>query len=131
ESDPRAGSPVLRRAVISTTEAETADLDFSAVLERRPAFRAMLVAGAICIVAALLALTDPLLARVALARLVKPFGTDAWPKKHDLAFRDPPTRLAAGQPFDVELFDRGGNLPQEVQIHYLYNNDGEKLEEVE
>ena len=44
----------------------------------------------------------------AVVRLVAPWGGTDWPRANHLAFRDPPTRLAVGQTFEVELFDRGG-----------------------
>jgi hypothetical protein len=42
-----------------------------------------------------------------------------------------PTRIAAGQAFEVELIDRGGPLPAEVRLHYRFEEDGQVREEAE
>ena len=41
-------------------------------------------------------------------------------------FRDPPTRLAAGQTFEVELVDTAGQLPDDVRIEYRTSHDGRR-----
>ena len=131
ENDPQAGSAALRRAVIVETTAAVERLNIDEVLERRPARGALAGASAVSALAALAVAFDPLSARLAVARLVRPFGDDAWPRKHDLAFIKPPARVAAGQTFEVELRDRNGTPPDDVRIHYLYDNDGHPTEEVE
>jgi hypothetical protein len=131
ENDVQAGSAALRRAVIVETTAAVERLNIAEALERRPARRALGAAGAIFCLALLAIACDPLSARLALARLIKPLGGDAWPRKHDLAFVRPPSRIASGQTFEVELQDRNGAPPDEVRIHYLYDNDGHPTEEVE
>ncbi|MCH5377359.1 MAG: hypothetical protein JJ992_25640, partial [Planctomycetes bacterium] len=52
-----------------------------------------------------------------------PWQHAPWPRRHALAFVDPPTRLAAGSDFEVELTDRHGELPEEVEIHYWADGD--------
>ncbi len=120
EDDPQAGSPALRRAVIHEATAEVERLDLQSVLDPHPARRAVFTAAGVALLALLLVALDPASAGLALARLAAPLGEAAWPKKNDLQFQDPPTRLALGQPFEVELIDRRGRLPEEVRIHYRF-----------
>ncbi|MEE8451710.1 MAG: hypothetical protein V3R99_07335 [Thermoguttaceae bacterium] len=131
--DPIAGSAALRRAVIARTEAETDRLDFSEVLDRRPSLRAAVTSAAVCLLGAILVLSDPLSSQIALARLANPLGSVAWPRKNHLAFRRPPDRVARGQAFEVELVDaRGARLPSPVTIHYrIEQADGTISEETE
>ncbi len=131
EHDPQAGSAALRRAVIVDTTDAVQRLNLDDVLERRPANRALAGAAAVLALALGIVICDPLSARLALARLARPFGDDAWPRKNHLEFIDPPQRIAAGQTFEVELRDKGGPPPAEIRIHYLYDNDGHATEEVE
>ncbi len=131
ENDPQAGSAALRRAVIVETTATVQRLNLDEVLERRPARRALAGAAAVLGLALVAVAFDPLSARLAVARLIRPFGDDAWPRKHDLEFIRAPGRIAAGQTFEVELRDRNGAPPLDVRIHYLYANDGHPSEEVE
>lgn len=131
QDDPAEGSAALRRAVVHEVEAEAARLDLDEALDARPTRNAMLAAGAALIVAMGLALLSPISARVALTRLIRPWGADAWPQRHHLAFREPVTRLASGQPFEVEVIDaEGARLPDTVWIEYRKSSlDGGFVEE--
>ncbi len=133
ETDPRAGSAALRRAVIIETASQVDQLDVSDVFERRPTRRALRMACAAMAVAIAIAILAPQSARLAVARLLRPFGDDAWPRYYSVEFRETPTRLAAGQPFEVELVnDARHRLPEMVRIHYRYESDsGAGEEEVE
>ncbi len=122
DDDPLAGSAAMRQAVIRQATAQLDQLDLRDVIDRRPAVRAAVVAGGMVLIAGLLVARDPSSARVALARLIKPFGSGNWPQIHHLVFRDPPRRVALGEEFRVELVDaRGVPLPDEVTIHYRYD----------
>jgi hypothetical protein len=157
EEDPTAGSVGLRRAVIAQTTAETEPLDFRQALRSIPALRVALTASAVCLVALILVVADPLSCRTALARLVNPFGKVAWPQTYhlvllepvvwvrtpggmyqvpwdetdDLAGSEPITRVAKGGVFEAEVVDRDGQrLPSEVRIHYRFQGpDGRVAEE--
>lgn len=129
EDDPRAGSALLRRTVIAQTTAEAERLKLSDAIDWRPARRALGIAAAICAVAILLAALDPLGARMAVARLVQPFGGPAWPKANHLAFKNPPRRIALGQPFEVEVIDEWkARLPNEVRLFFRYHDDSQTVE---
>ncbi len=130
EFDPGAGSAALRRAVILQTESDVAGLDVSQVLEPGPTRRALAFAGSLALFAAVLVALAPGSARIALARLARPLGDDAWPRFYHVEFRAAPTRLAAGQNFEVELARGPGiRIPDDVQIHYRYQNGDETFEE--
>ena len=120
EHDPAAGSAAMRRAVIDEAAAQVGPLDLNAVIDRRPTRRALAVACGVGLLAALLLLVDGQSVRLALARLALPLGSTHWPKQNDLSFTDPPTRLALGKPFEVQLIDRNQKLPEEVRIHYRF-----------
>ncbi len=122
-ADARAGSLELRRAVIAQAEVAAQPLDFSACLDRRQSLRALCVAAALVAVVLAASLADGPSVALAAKRLLVPWGADAWPRRHMLEFVDPPTRLAAGQDFEVELVDANGQLPDQVQIHYWHEGD--------
>ena len=104
ESDPTAGSPALRRAVIGRAALEAEDLDFKAILNPRPALRAPGSAVLILAAAVLLGLDGPL-CRIALARMANPWGDLAWPRATHLELRHRVVRVARGQAFEVEVID--------------------------
>ncbi len=125
----QAGSAALRRAVIIQTETDVADLDVSEVLEPSATRRALAVAGGVLAAAALLAAISPASARIAVARLVRPLGDDAWPRFYHVEFRSSPQRLAAGQTFEVELLnDAQHRLPDEVRMQYRYATGDDTFE---
>ena len=131
EDDREAGSAALRRAVITDAEVELEDLDLRAVVDRRPAKRATAWAAAFCLVVALLALVDASSVRIAMVRLAQPLGDTHWPRANYLVLKSSPKRIAAGQTFEVELYDRNGHLPDEVRIHYRYDRRNPSTDETE
>jgi hypothetical protein len=133
EDDPLAGSAALRRAVIAQTTAETERLDFSDLLDPRLPLRAALTTAAVCLLAALLVLWDPPAARIAVARLINPFGSLAWPQRTHLLLRRQVSRVAKGQPFEVEVIAaKNTRLPPQVRIYYRFEGaEGTAAEENE
>lgn len=124
EIDPQAGSAALRRAVINQTASDVEPLDVSQVLESGPTKRALAVCGVALLLAGLFVAASPGDARIALVRLARPLGDDAWPRFYSVEFRSPPTRLAAGQNFEVELIrDVAHRVPDEVRMYYRYEAD--------
>ena len=124
EYDEMAGSAQLRRLVIAEAHNKVASLPLENVIEREPLRKAAaslaiaLVAVAICLA------VDPGAVRTALARLASPLGETQWPREHQLVFREIPTRLVAGQTFQVELIDTAGTLPDDVKIEYSATHNG-------
>lgn len=133
DEDPTAGSASLRQAIIAETATRSQGIDFSQVLDRRPAARAVAILAAACLVAGVLAWRAPVDAWTAVVRLANPFGGAAWPRTTHLAARRPVARVARGQPFEIEVIDaHGARLPPEVRIHYrTVSSDGVVVEEVE
>jgi hypothetical protein len=130
EDDPTAGSLALRRAVIVKTTADAERLDFDRALERRPVQRATLTAAAVVLVGLIVVAADPLSSRIAIARLVHPFGTVAWPQTTHLALHPRIDRVARGQAFELEVIDRdGAKLPEHARIFYRQTDANGKLVE--
>jgi len=133
EDDPVAGSAALRRAVIATTAAKAETIDFTSVVDRRPALGGVLLAVGACLVVGILLVLDTLSCQIAMARLAYPLGEMAWPRKNHLQLVERVDRVARGQPFEVEVIDAAGaRLPSRAEIHYRVGGpDGEPLEEVQ
>jgi hypothetical protein len=131
ENDPTAGSPALRRAVVTETSTVVEDLPLARIVDGRPLLRA---AGGVALVLAIVLgaiVVDFESVGTAMHRLVLPLGSTQWPRVHQLRFQDPPQRLAVGQPFEVELIDQHGKFPGQVKIHYRHQTDrGHRLESI-
>ncbi len=124
EDDPTAGSPALRRSVVAEAEALSAGLDFGQALDVGPSRRAAIAAAVVVAAAAVLALANPSAAQLALTRLALPWQEQPWPRRHELEFAKAPTRIAAGDDFEVELLDRRGTLPDVVRIELRHRAPG-------
>ena len=122
--DPTAGSLDLRRAVVAETEALSGEMDFQDVVEPRRPRRLLAAAGLVVIAAIAVAVASPTLVRLGLTRLATPWGNDAWPARHALAFAAAPRVLAVGDDFDVEVIDRNGELPDVVELQLRRLADG-------
>ena len=133
EDDPTAGSPELRRAVISRTTADVEPLEFADAINRRPARRAAIVAVAACLVVGIVAAVDPLTVQIAVARLASPLGKVAWPREYYLKMKDRVDRVALGQAFEIEVVDAfGSELPSNTRIFYRFQRpDGSTADESE
>ncbi|MEX2185890.1 MAG: hypothetical protein WD875_03810, partial [Pirellulales bacterium] len=126
EDDATAGSPALRRAVVNQTELELAELPIEAIVDRRPLRRAFAWAAVVGAIAVGCAIFNSAAVGTAVVRLLAPWGGADWPRANHLAFRDPPTRLAIGQTFEVELIETGGSLPDDVRIEYRFPRAGKR-----
>ncbi len=124
EEDQLAGSAQLRRLVVAEAQNTVESLPLDEVVERRPLRRAA-AALAVAAVAAIACLAfDAGAVRTALARLAVPLGSAQWPRQYHLAFRNVPTRMAAGQTLEVELVDTSGPLPDDVRFEFGVARDG-------
>ena len=120
EDDPTAGSADLRRAVVAEATARLEERDLGACLDRSRATKATIVAAAVCLFAVLIGACNTTASGLALKRMVMPWGSDDWPRRHELQFQNTPHRLAAGQDFVATLVDRNGALPEDVVVEYQY-----------
>ncbi len=131
DDDPLAGSAALRRAVVAQAAAEVEQLELREVVTRKPAVRALFGALIVAAIAAAVVLASPATSRTALARLINPLGDHQWPKRNKLVFVDPPTRIASGSLFDVDLIDENNHMPDQVFIDYRFADEGEDREVAE
>jgi hypothetical protein len=126
EDDQTAGSAQLRRLVVTEAQTAVEGLPLDEVVDRRPLRRAATWFAVAAAALLLCFVLDAAAVRTALARLAVPLGSTQWPRQHHLEFRDPPTRLAAGQTFEAELVDAAGELPDEVHIEYRTVHGGRR-----
>ncbi len=91
-ADDRYGSPALRDATVRQALAETDAIDFRQAIEPRPVARAAGMAAAALALGGLIVLTAPQVTRIALQRLMSPFGGPDWPQRHALRARRQRTR---------------------------------------
>lgn len=128
ESDQLAGSVALRRAVVIEATTRTEGIAWDRFVDAGPLRRAVVLALVPLIAVLALTLWRPQLVAVGAFRLAVPLGDTDWPRMHHLHFVKAPERLASGDPFEVELVDRGERLPDEVWIHYRFLRDGQPVE---
>ena len=125
DNDPTAGSARLRRELIARVTADTREVEFAAVLDRRPALRAVAALAAGLLLAGVLTASAPAVARIALARLANPFGRTAWPR----ATRPPVVAPPAVASLSVRLFPPGyTGLPPAAGERHLRGLAGTGIE---
>lgn len=126
ETDAMAGSAQLRRLVISEAQQSIESLPLDDVIDRRPLRKAAAWVAAMALLGITCFVVNPGASSTAVARLILPLGNIQWPRQNHLAFRNVPTQLAAGQPFEVELVDENGRLPNDATIEYASLHDGKR-----
>jgi hypothetical protein len=119
-TDAAAGSLSLRHNVLAEAEAISTGLDFGIAIDLRPATRAVFTAAIIVGLTALIAASNYSLASLAVARLVQPWRELDWPRRHQLAFVDAPSRIGKGSDFHITLIDQRGRLPANTEILMRY-----------
>lgn len=110
------GSLSLQRNVIGETEADLHSYDLDAAVNRDLYKKGALVAIAAVAVAAILAVSVPRYARIAMTRLAAPWSDAQWPRVNQLQFVDPPGSVAVGESVSLEVIDGGGQLPDGVTL---------------
>ncbi len=124
EDDQLAGSAQLRRLVVARAQSEVEALPLGDVIDHRPLRRAAIVCGIGVVLAATCLLMDPNSVRTAVTRLVAPLGPTQWPRQHQLAFRNLPERVAAGDSLEIEVVDEAGQLPEDTCLEIATLHDG-------
>lgn len=107
------GSPVLRKATVTRAVQEARGCDFSTVLNVRGLWRSGLAAALALAAAVPLITLYPEQSRVALTRLLDPFGETQWPPRTRLTVTSPdrsPVRLARLEPVEIKA-EFAGELP--------------------
>lgn len=123
KDDPADGSPALRRTVVAQATAQIDGLPLREVVNRRRPVPVLITAGVLLLVVGLLSLAAPETAARAARRLAMPWSTDeddAWPRRHELVFIDPPAAVPYGEPFRAELKDNIRRPPELVEIYYQF-----------
>ena len=129
--DDRFGSPELRAATVKQTLDEARSIDFRAVVEPRPVYRALAIAAAALLFAGGFIAAEPQLSRLAARRLFLPFGAEQWPQMTHLALLDKetPRKVARGEPFTLAVaVAKGDRVPSAARAIYRFEN-GETLTE--
>ncbi len=78
------------------------------------------IAGVVLLVGGALVVASPLNASIAIRRLLNPLSGPSWPKRTTLDITDLPTKLAKGDPFELEVSAKG-LVPSRVDIQYRFN----------
>jgi hypothetical protein len=102
--------------VIQAALAKSANLDFRAVLDPRPARQTAGFGGLVFALAAALALISPTLISIGTRRLLIPWQNLSWPKRHALTIEGAASRIAYGSTFQAVVADRRGRLPSDLRI---------------
>ncbi len=124
------GSTQLREETIRRTLVEVEAIDFREVVDPRPARKAMATAAVPVALGLALLVTAPETCRLALERLIAPFGSAQWPKQTHLVVLDPNRdgqKVAQGESFRLEVgVAEGEALPASGDVTYAFDN-GETL----
>lgn len=125
EDDPRAGSAALRREVINATTDQIEQLRLGESVRYRSVLGVVAMAALLVGAAAALVWLDASSVSIAMERLVNPWNEVAWPQQNHLKLVNPPSRLAAGQKFELQVIDAtGAVLPDDIRLHVQYGHDG-------
>lgn len=115
DDDPYAGSSELRKRVMADAVKAANQLDFSQALDDRATRRAGMLAALVAVVGFIFLAVSPSSAGIALARLARPFNGPDWPQRTRVTLVDPPTKVAKGDPFQIEAVVEGV-IPASVQL---------------
>ncbi|MGO9470050.1 MAG: DUF4175 domain-containing protein [Isosphaeraceae bacterium] len=127
----RYGSPELRAATVRQAEAEASTLDFREVIELKPVFLAVGLAGLALFVGGFLVVVSPDTSRLAMRRLFLPFAGDKWPQQTHLLLDLHQTTLtvARGDPFSLSVKVRAGDrVPESATATYHFADGAESAE---
>ncbi|HUB27716.1 MAG TPA: DUF4175 family protein [Tepidisphaeraceae bacterium] len=132
-SRPTDGSEAMKRRVADQTSELAEKMNIAAVVQPRPAIRAMSLALAAMAICAILAISvGPDYLHAALSRLLTPLAGTAWPKTTQIALANPlPIRIAAGTPLEVRIRLVKGDRPSaKAVVSYQYRAGGPLMKQV-
>ena len=118
------GSDSMRREVIREASEALRELPVREVVHYRHAMIAFVIGLLSVATLATAAFLLPSGARIAIERLMNPFGDTVWPQVNDLAFQNTASHIPVGGLFEAELTDRKNKLPKKVNIEYRFQNNG-------
>ena len=129
--DDRYGSSALREATVQQAIAETSGINFREVIEVRPVVRALGLAVGALALAGLVVFAAPVSSRIAMKRLILPFGGLEWPQQTHLVLDDANTtlKLARGDSFTLSVKVRPGDkIPEAATATYRFADGAETIE---
>ena len=129
--DDSLGSRALREATIEQTRLEVEGIDFRQAADPRSTRRAVAWAAVAVGAIAAVGYAEPVLSRIAIDRLLRPFGPARWPQATHLTVLagETPTKIARGMPFTLAVAVAPGERPPSTaQVTYRYP-DGETATE--
>ena len=129
--DDRYGSLALREATVRQAVEEASAIDFREVIEPKPVLQALGLASGSLLLAALLVLVAPMSSRIAMRRLVLPFGAQAWPQRTHLVLDERETMLKVALAIPLHWVSRvrpGDRIPESARATYHFA-DGEEASE--
>lgn len=115
-SDPRYGSSRFREAALRAWVARGQSLNWSAHIQPSGLRRAVGLMFIACAVLAAVAVVWPSEMRVALARFMAPWASNAWPRRDQLQIVHLPTVIADGSELQLEVIDERPPLPDRVEL---------------
>lgn len=120
------GSAVMKQQVVGETTSMFRQIDLSRAVVARPALYSVgTAAGALLALLGLGLLIGPQYTRIALSRLIDPFGAPAWPKRILIEMvGQVPTRVPIGQRVDVKMRLARGDRESMKAIVYYRQGDG-------
>ncbi|HEV3122086.1 MAG TPA: DUF4175 family protein, partial [Isosphaeraceae bacterium] len=123
------GSPALREATVRETVETVKSLDFREAIDPRPARRALgFAVGAIALCAVFFGFA-PGLSRIAIARLIAPYGSARWPQLTHLKIVEAARKVARGDAFNLAVaVAPGERMPASARVTYRFP-DGETATE--
>lgn len=119
------GSDIMQQRVMSEAGELAARLDLNRAIIVKPVWYSAGAGAAALLVLLILALiTSPLYTRIALSRLINPFGGVAWPKKVQIEMLGTvPQRVPVGQRVDLRMkLAKGDKASTKARIFYQVDN---------
>ncbi len=126
--DDRYGSAELREATVRQAIEETSGIDFRQVIEPRPVVRALGLAVGSLALAGMMVFAAPESSRIAMRRLILPFGGLEWPQRTHLVLDETNTtlKLARGDSFTLSVKVRPGDrIPEAANATYRFADGAE------
>jgi hypothetical protein len=124
EQNAAAGSRAMRQAVIREASEDLQKLPMHEVVHYRHVWRAISIAFLSISLLLVVAFILPVGSKIAVARIMNPFGDAVWPQVNDLVFQNTPSHIRLGGLFEAEIVDKKNKLPETVNIEYLFEKDG-------
>ncbi len=130
-NDDRYESSALREATVRQALAETEAIDFREVIEARPVWRALGLAAVAVAACGLVFAVAPQSSRIALARLLAPFGSRQWPQQTHLVLdsSNSTLKIARGDVFNLTVKVKPGDtVPELARAVYRFEDGTESAE---